>query len=131
MNSAAEKSEIKAVLERLYKKYNHREFVPPDPLQFLYNYSRPTDVELVGLLASCLAYGRVEQIQKSLTKLFGYMGKSPAEFVKNFSPKDRQLLKDFKHRFNTGEDIADLFCKYDYYSIDTHLLHLYQDGNNS
>ena len=25
-------------LERLYEKYNHREFVHPDPLEFLYNY---------------------------------------------------------------------------------------------
>jgi uncharacterized protein (TIGR02757 family) len=50
----------------------------------------------------------VEQIQKTLSNLFGRMGKSPYEFVLNFGKTDRQKLQDIKHRFTTGDDICDL-----------------------
>ena len=63
-------------------------------------------MEVVGLLSATLAYGRVEQIAKSLTNLFEMMGKSPADFILNFNKKDSQKLETFKHRFNTGRDIA-------------------------
>jgi len=65
-------------------------------------------MEIAGFFSSALAYGRVQQISKSLEKLFAIMGSSPSEFVRQFSPKDRRRLKGFKHRFNTGDDIADL-----------------------
>jgi uncharacterized protein (TIGR02757 family) len=102
------KSQIKNVLEKLYDRYNHREFIKPDPLQFVYHYSNPQDMEIAGLLAACLAYGRVEQIEKSLNDLFGRMGTSPYAFVMNFDKAGRQKLNSFKHRFTTGQDISDL-----------------------
>lgn len=101
-------AEIKDVLEKLYSKYNHRRLVKPDPLQFLYRYSKRQDVEIVGLLASALAYGRVRQIEQSLSRLLEYMGKSPSDFVRNFDSSARAQLRDFKHRFTAGDDISDL-----------------------
>jgi len=99
---------IKDVLERLYVRYNHRDFIKPDPLQFIYQYSNRPDMEVAGFLAAELAYGRVQQIEKSLTNLFGRMGKSPYEFVQDFDEQKRAKLKDFRHRFTTGDDISDL-----------------------
>jgi uncharacterized protein (TIGR02757 family) len=99
-----------AILERLYERYNHREFVGLDPLAFLYKYDSPRDIEIVGFLAAAMAYGRVEQITRSLTDLLGRMGRSPYEFAAGFGKKERQKLAGFKHRFNTGEDIADLLA---------------------
>jgi uncharacterized protein (TIGR02757 family) len=99
---------IKTVLEKLYHKYNHYEFIKPDPLQFVYRYSKREDMEIAGFLAAELAYGRVQQIQNSLTDLLGRMGASPFEFVLNFDKQRRQKLKSFKHRFTSGDDIADL-----------------------
>ena len=101
-------ADIRDVLERLYAKYNHRRLIKPDPLQFLYRYSKPADVEIVALLASGLAYGRVRQIEKSLSRLFDRMGESPSDFVRNFDSRKRAQLKDFKHRFTAGDDISDL-----------------------
>jgi uncharacterized protein (TIGR02757 family) len=97
-------------LERLYQRYNHRECVGLDPLAFLYKYDNPRDVEIVGFLAAGLAYGRVEQITKSLGELLGRMGKSPHEFTMEAGKKQREKLAGFKHRFNTGEDVADLLA---------------------
>jgi uncharacterized protein (TIGR02757 family) len=99
---------IKDVLEKLYVRYNRYELIRPDPLQFVYKYSEPADREIAGLLAACLAYGRVQQIEKSLIDLFGRMGRSPFEFVQTFNSRKKQKLKDFKHRFTSGDDISDL-----------------------
>jgi uncharacterized protein (TIGR02757 family) len=63
---------------------------------------------MAGFLASALAYGRVQQIEKSVTKLLEIMGQSPYEFTADFKNPDRKYFSDFKHRFNSGSDIADL-----------------------
>ena len=95
-------------MEKLYRGYNHKKLIPPDPLQFVYRYSARADMEIAALLAATLAYGRVEQIQKTLENLLGRMGKNPYEFVRDFGPAKRQKLLDFKHRFTPGKDIGDL-----------------------
>lgn len=56
----------KEQLEKVYNKYNRRTYVHPDPLEFLYQYDDPGDREIVALLASSLAYGKVTQILKSV-----------------------------------------------------------------
>ena len=99
---------IKDVLERLYEKYNHRDCIKPDPLQFVYRYSEPADMEVAGLLSAVLAYGRVQQIEKDLNDLFSRMGASPYAFVLDFDKAHRKKLISFKHRFTTGQDISDL-----------------------
>jgi uncharacterized protein (TIGR02757 family) len=99
---------LKEKLDELYEKYNRRDLIKPDPLQFVYRYSSGADKEIAAFLSAVLAYGRVEQIQKSLEKLFSLMEKSPYDFVISFDNKKKKLLKDFKHRFNTGKDICDL-----------------------
>ena len=101
-------TQIRNVLKGLYEKYNRRALIRPDPLQFAYRYSEPGDREIAAFLASALAYGRVQQIEKSLEHLFDRMGTSPSDFVRDFDGRKRAQLKDFKHRFTTGDDIADL-----------------------
>jgi len=99
---------IKNILEALYLRYNHRNCIKPDPLQFVYRYKKPADMEVAGLLSAALAYGRVRQIEKDLNDLFSRMGAGPYAFVLNFDKAKRKKLSSFKHRFTTGEDIADL-----------------------
>ena len=41
-------TETKHALDKLHKRYNHRELVPPDPLQFVYHYAKPADMEIVA-----------------------------------------------------------------------------------
>ena len=99
---------LKLALERLYEKYNRRDLIRTDPLQFVYHYPGRADREIAGFLAAALAYGRVQQIEQSLSCLFEYMGKSPFTFVRNFDAHKRAQLRGFKHRFTTGNDLADL-----------------------
>jgi hypothetical protein len=86
------KVKISDVLERLYGKYNHRSFIKPDPLQFVYKYSNPRDTEIAGFLAAELAYGRVRQIEKDLNDLFGRMDEGPYAFVRSFCRVERKRM---------------------------------------
>ncbi len=96
------------ILERVHARYNHRRLIGADPLQFAYRFDRPQDAEVASFLAAALAYGRVQQIQRSLNDLFARMDGGPYDFVMNFSPSRRSRLAGFKHRFTTAEDLGDL-----------------------
>lgn len=103
------KKVLKEKLEELYLKYNRREFVHPDPLEFLYNYARPEDREIAALFASSLAYGRVEQILKTVERIMAIMGHNPFDYI--CSGNEKKFGKDFEgivHRFATGDKIAAL-----------------------
>ena len=96
-------------LEAFYRACNHREYVHPDPLNFLYHYKDPRDRELVGLIASSLAYGRVAQILKSVSIVLEPMESSPRAFLTKSSPDElRSVYRNFKHRFSTGAELLSL-----------------------
>ena len=129
-------SEIREVLEKLYARYNRRECISPDPLQFVYRYTNRSDMEIAGFLAASLAYGRVEQIEKSLDELLGRMSESPFEFVRNFDEQKRDRFDGFKHRFTTGRDISDLLSLLkdvlaDYGSIEKFFVQGYSKGDEN
>lgn len=97
----------KEKLEALYATYNQRRFVHPDPLEFLYRFEDFRDREVVALIASSLAYGKVEQILKSVSTILLTMGTSPMDFLCS-SPFQRihRAFQDFKHRFTPGSDLS-------------------------
>jgi len=97
----------KQQLEHLYDLYNSRKWVHPDPLEFLYNYSDSRDIEIAGLIASSLAYGRVSQILRSVSSVLGKMGSSPYDFLVSATPASLgRIYSDFRHRFTTGEELT-------------------------
>ncbi len=94
-------------LDELYTRYNRREFVHPDPLEFLYDYEDLRDREIAGLVASALAYGRVAQILKSIASVFERMQPSPSMFLGRASRESLlETFVGFKHRFSDGEDLS-------------------------
>jgi uncharacterized protein (TIGR02757 family) len=109
VTARTDSNSIRAVLDRVHAKYNRRQFIGTDPLQFAYRYSNRGDVEIAAFLAAALAYGRVQQIHRSLDNLFARMGRSPHDFVAGWTDASRRHLATFKHRFTTGDDIGDLF----------------------
>lgn len=98
---------LKELLEDIYSRYNRRECVHPDPLEFLYRYRKVEDRELAGLVASGLAYGRVSMILKSVETVLALLGPSPSSFLETADPREiRRNLKEFRHRFTPGSEIA-------------------------
>lgn len=99
----------KAFLEQLYRRYNRRDLVSPDPLEILYRYDDPADREIAGLVAALLAYGGVRQIVASASDALSRVGPRPAAFLHDASPaRLRAALRGFRHRWTTGADAAAL-----------------------
>jgi uncharacterized protein (TIGR02757 family) len=103
---------LKEGLDALYRKYNRRRFVHPDPLEMLYRYDSPLDQEIAGLVAACLAYGRVAQILSSVGRVLEAISTpdaGPRVFLERASRRDLdRLLAGFKHRFTPGSEVAAL-----------------------
>ncbi len=100
---------LKENLNSLYAAYNHRQYVHPDPLEFLYHYEDPEDVEIAGLISSCLAYGRVAQILAGVTRVLDPMGDSPRLFLEKTPEREiAARFAGFVHRFTKGEELAAL-----------------------
>jgi uncharacterized protein (TIGR02757 family) len=100
----------KPCLEALYHTYNSQKWIHPDPLEFLYLYEDPNDREIVGLIVSSLAYGRVAQILKSVASVLEKMGPSPCRFLEKTPAQSLQnIFFDFKHRFSTSEELVGMF----------------------
>ncbi len=96
-------------LEELYAKYTKREYAHPDPVEFLFEYDRPEDIEIVGMIASSFAYGRVSQILKSISVVLGALGKSPFRFLSAATVKEiTERFSGFRYRFTTGEEVVSL-----------------------
>jgi len=97
---------LKTQLDRLYRTFD-RDFLSSDPLEFVHKYQTPEDREIVGLIASSLAYGKVAGIKKSVARVLDIIGPSPYRFTRRFDPrKGKDLFKGFVHRFNNGDDVA-------------------------
>lgn len=97
---------LKRELDALVRTFG-ASFLSTDPLSFVHRYAKNRDREVVGLIASSLAYGRVDGIKRSVEKILGIMGKSPFDFTVNFSPKRQGALFDgFVHRFSGARDIS-------------------------
>ena len=104
----SKKPHLKTHLERLYKTYG-ASFLSSDPLWFVHQFKRDRDREIIGLIASSLAYGRVEGIKKSIERVLNVMGWKPYEFTMSFAPhKYKKQFASFRHRFNNGEDVRAL-----------------------
>jgi len=95
--------------EQLYRTYNKRKYVHPDPVECLFCYHNLCDREIAAFVASALAYGNVRQILKSVASVLDPMGPSPSTFLFQTSTDAlREMFKNFSHRFATGEHLAEM-----------------------
>jgi uncharacterized protein (TIGR02757 family) len=93
-------------LEALRKRYNVNH-LGSDPVEFLHRYDLPADQEVVGLIASSLAYGNVTTIRGSVERVLDRLGPRPSQTVKELEPRQSlELFRRFKHRWTTGRDVA-------------------------
>lgn len=99
----------KTYLDELNSSYDQK-YLALDPLKYVRKFRKKRDQEIIGLVASALSYGIVEQIFKSVDFILERIENRPAQFVKQFDPKkDPKRFDGFVHRFNRGRDVACLF----------------------
>ncbi len=96
-------------LESLYTRLNRREFVSPDPLEVVYRYEDPRDREAAGLIAACLAYGRVAQILRNLHGLLDALGPAPAECLRREGADAIARAPQFRHRWTGAAEMGAFF----------------------
>lgn len=78
-----------------------------DPVWMVRRFDRPDDREIVGFIASALAFGRVQSVLNSIQGMLAVMGPSPAAFVRGFDPaRDRNCFAHLVHRWTNGADFA-------------------------
>ena len=95
---------IKAYLDRLYATYD-LSYLPTSAAQFPHRYHRPEDIEVVGFIASCFAYGRVEGFTPPIDALLAVLGDEPHRSLLAFDPRRAaEPLRAFSYRFNTARD---------------------------
>jgi uncharacterized protein (TIGR02757 family) len=100
------RDELQRRLDALYARYDHR-FVDPDPLQWVRAQEGREDREVVGVVASGLAFGNVRQIKRSIAAVLEALGPRPAAAVKRLDPSEAaRRLRGFKHRWTDGRDVA-------------------------
>jgi uncharacterized protein (TIGR02757 family) len=100
------RDELRRRLDALYARYDHR-FVDPDPLQWVRLQEGREDREVVGLVASGLAFGNVRQIKRSIGRVLEVLGPRPGEAVRRLDPAETaRRLRGFKHRWTDGRDVA-------------------------
>lgn len=101
--------DITEKLESIYDRYNRRRFVDPDPLLYLYDYPDVRDRETAGLVAACLAYGRVELIMETVGRVLGIMGPRPAQWAAEAGDKAlRKSFRGFVYRFAREDHLVSL-----------------------
>jgi len=106
MNALLDKDQLKDFLEEKYQLYANPKFIEDDPIQIPHRYSCKEDIEISGLLTSTLAWGTRTMIIFNIDRLLSKFGKSPYEFILNYSEKDDYRFKNFVHRtFNENDCI--------------------------
>jgi uncharacterized protein (TIGR02757 family) len=100
-------SRLKGFLERTYRRYHRPEFLGLDPLVCIRPFVGKDDIEVAGLVAAALSYGRVETIVASVNAIFSKTGTNISSFarVSSFMEK-RRMFASFRHRFTGGASLA-------------------------
>lgn len=101
------RARLKPLLDNLYKKYS-LSYLESDPVYFPHQYKDPLDIEIIGLISSALAYGKVDLFKPKIASILGVMGKSPSVYIRNFDPAGEKRFDSFVYRFNRGADITHL-----------------------
>ncbi|MBI2606310.1 MAG: TIGR02757 family protein [Deltaproteobacteria bacterium] len=87
------------IFEALLLRYNRKEFLASDPIQFAHRYRDSADREIAAFLSAMFAYGSVGLIGRALEAILAPMGESPSWFLAKFDGKASHW-PGFSHRFH-------------------------------
>jgi uncharacterized protein (TIGR02757 family) len=106
-----ERERISAFCERVYATYHKREFIAPDPLQVVLEYPEE-DREIVSLLASAFALGRVDGIISAVRGILSRISRSGSgirDALCNLSVTEcTELCEGFVYRFFDARQVSGL-----------------------
>lgn len=112
---------IKKFLDKKVKEYNQPGFIANDPVCIPHLFTQKQDIEIMGFIASILAWGQRKTIINKCKELIDRMGGKPYGFVMNHTDDDLQNLLGFKHRTFNDTDLLYFvaFFRYHYERFDS------------
>ena len=96
----------KQELDNLVLKYETKDFIKDDPIQFPHRGKTKEEIELYGFVASLFAYGNRKMFIAKLNDLFARADNDIANYIKN---GDFSNLKGIEYRFAKEGDIIPIF----------------------
>lgn len=107
--STANAKILKATLDELLAQFDFAEHRANDPVELVWDYSHDADREVVALLSSSMAYGRVETLKQSIRHVLAEIGPHPSAFIRE-QPLEplAARLDGFVYRMTRGPDVIDL-----------------------
>ena len=98
---------LKTQLDEYVIKYETKDFIKDDPVQFIHRFNNKDDIEIAGFIASMFAYGKREVFISKLNHIFNLMDNKPYEYVKSFDYKDNDI-KNCGYRFSKDCDLIEI-----------------------
>lgn len=96
-------------LNRVYRQYHHRRYTELDPIVMLYRYEDVQDREIMAVLSSALAYGRVRSILNTLEAVAITLTPTPRRWLEQHSRHAMHRAFDgFRYRFTSEDDLVAL-----------------------
>ena len=95
---------MKQLLDKLVKKYETKDFIKNDPIQFPHRYHKKEDIEIAAFIASLFAFGRRDVFIKKLNELFKYAD-TPYNLISDYK---KYHLDEFIYRFIKSADLIEL-----------------------
>ncbi len=94
---------LKKQLDNYVEKYETKDFIKDDPIQFCHRFKNPKDIELAGFIASIFAFGNRKVFINKLNELFDIFQNEPCNFIENY---DGKTLCGFNYRFAKENDVV-------------------------
>ncbi len=95
---------MKKILDDLVKKFETKDFIKDDPIQFPHHYKNKFDIEISAFISSLFAFGKREMFIKKLDYLFSLFD-SPYQLIIDYKKRN---LDDFIYRFIKSCDLIEL-----------------------
>lgn len=95
---------MKNKLDKLVLKYETKDFIKSDPIQFPHRFKDKIDIEIAGFISALFAFGKREMFISKLDFLFS-LANSPSELIYDFK---KYSLDDFLYRFIKSCDLIEL-----------------------
>lgn len=100
--------DIKDLLDQKLLEFNRPSFIGLDPICIPHRYSNQPDIEIAGLLAATIAWGRRDLIVRAAGKMMELLWDSPHEFVMKANGKELKALEAFVYRTFQGPDLQSM-----------------------
>ena len=95
---------MKQYLDKLVLKYETKDFIKDDPIQFAHKFKEKNDIEIASFIASLFAFGKREAFIGKLNSIFELMENEPYNFILDFKNADK--FKGFVYRFVKDYDLV-------------------------